>query len=246
MSENTSIESFAEVNSGRWHRRAVARAGLVAVILSVAVYGVGDLLSGLLYDGYSFRDQGISELTAFGSPVRPLMVTVILAHGLLGIAFAVGLWRIADRKSLRWIAPLLIITGLLGVPTHTVFAMSSRGMEGGFNDIGHIILTNVFTLLITAAIVLSAVAYRGWFRLYAVGTLVILFGFGAAAWVAIQGIEQNHTPGAGAFERINAYTTFAWLIVLAVTVMRRSPGVATAEPSASSVEAKEPARATSA
>jgi hypothetical protein len=32
---------------------------------------------------------------------------------------------------------------------------------------------------------------------------------------------QDDTPWAGGFERINAYAYFAWLIVLAVTVMRR-------------------------
>jgi hypothetical membrane protein len=66
---------------------------LGAAIACVVPYGLGDLASGLLYEGYSFRDQWISELTAFGSPVRPLMVTAILVHGLLLIAFAVGLWR---------------------------------------------------------------------------------------------------------------------------------------------------------
>jgi ABC-type transport system involved in cytochrome c biogenesis permease subunit len=39
---------------------------------------------------------------------------------------------------------------------------------------------------------------------------------------AIRGIEENHTPWAGGFERINAYAYFAWLVVLAVTVTRRS------------------------
>lgn len=66
---------------------------------------------------------------------------------------------------------------------------------------------------------LSAVACPG-FRLYAIATIPILVGFGAASSLAIQGIEQNLTPWAGAFERINAYTYFAWLIVLAVTVHR--------------------------
>jgi hypothetical protein len=47
---------------------------LVAAIASVIVYGLGDLVSGLLYDGYSYQDQWISELSASGSPVRPLMV----------------------------------------------------------------------------------------------------------------------------------------------------------------------------
>jgi hypothetical membrane protein len=246
MSENTSVESCEDVISGWWHRRAGVKVLVAAVVAAVVVYGVGDLVFGLLYDGYSFKDQGISELTAFGSPVRPLMVTTVLVHMLLGVPFAVWLWRVADRKSLRWVGRLLLTTAVLGVPTHTLFAMSSRGMEGGFTDIGHIILTNVYLVLITAAIVLSAVAYRGWFRLYAVGTLVVLVGCGAAAWVAIQGIEQNVTPWAGAFERINAYTTFAWLIVLAVTTTRRSLRTGTAEPPSSPAEAREPAMASTA
>jgi len=65
-------------------------------------------------------------------------------------------------------------------------------------------------------------AYRGWVRLYSIVTLLVLVGFGTASSIAIQGIEENHTPWAGAFERINAYALMAWLVVLAVTVMRRS------------------------
>jgi hypothetical membrane protein len=197
---------------------------LVAGIVAVGVYALGDLLSGLLYEGYSYRDQAISELAAFGSPVRPLMVAAILVHGLLLVAFGVGVWRSADRRSLRWVGLLLVAAGLVGFPTHTVFAMSSRWMEGGFNDTMHIILSSVFSLFVFVAVALSAVAYRGWFRLYSIVTLVVLIGFGGAASIAIRGIEENLTPWAGGFERINAYAYFAWLVVLAVTVIRRSLG----------------------
>jgi Protein of unknown function (DUF998) len=193
---------------------------LVAAIGSVAVYGLGDLASGLLYEGYSYGDQWISELSAFGSPVRPLMVTAILVHGLLLIAFGVGIRRFGDRKSLRWIGLLLIVAGVIGLPTHTVFAMSSRWMTAGFNDTMHASLSLAFGLVVFVAVALSAVAYRGWFRLYAIATIPILVGFGVASSVAIQGIEQNFTPWAGSFERINAYSYFAWLVVLAVTVRR--------------------------
>lgn len=117
---------------------------------------------------------------------------------------------------------LLIAAGLVGFPNHTVFAMSSRGMEGGFNDTMHQILSGVFSLIVFAAVILSAVAYRGWFRLYSIATLLVLIGSGMATSTAIGGIEENHTPWAGGFERINAYAYFAWLVVLAVTVMRRS------------------------
>jgi hypothetical membrane protein len=194
---------------------------LMAGIAAVGLYVVGDLLAGLLYDGYSFTDQAISELSAFGSPVRPLMVTVILTHGVLVLAFGVGVLRAARRKSVSWVGGLLIAIGVVGFPTHTVWAMSSRHMETGFNDTMHIILSAVFSVLVIAAMALSAVAYPGWFRLYVLATIAVVVGFGMAASFAIQGIEQNDTPWAGGFERINAYAYFAWLIVLAVTVMRR-------------------------
>lgn len=48
--------------------------------------------------------------------------------------------------------------GLVGIPTHTVFAMSSRWMEAGFNDTMHIVLSSVFSLFVFSAMILSAVA----------------------------------------------------------------------------------------
>jgi hypothetical protein len=206
-----------------WEYRWTVRNGLlVASIASVTVYGLGDLFSGLLYDGYSYRDQWISELSAFGSPVRLLMVTAILLHGLLLLVFGVGIWRSADRRSLRSVGVLLILAGAIGFPTHTAFAMSSRWMTPGFNDTMHATLSLAFSLIVVTAVALSGVAYSGWFRLYSVTTILVLVGFGAASSVAIQGLAQNSTPWAGAFERINAYAYFGWLIVLAVTVTRRS------------------------
>ncbi len=94
-------------------------------------------------------------------------------------------------------------------------------MEGGLNDTMHQIGSAVWVLLITVAIVLSAVANRGWFRAYAIGTLLVFIGFGAAAGVAIQGIDHNATAWTGGFERISAYVYFLWLAVLAV-LLRRS------------------------
>jgi len=81
----------------------------------------------------------------------------------------------------------------------------------------------VFGLLVAAALVIAALTCQGWGRLFAFATLPILIGFGSAASVAMSGIEENNTPWAGGFERINAYAYFAWLVVLAVTLMRHEP-----------------------
>jgi hypothetical protein len=172
----------------------VATKGLliIAAIASVVVYGLGDLASGLLYDGYSYRDQWISGLSAFGSPVRSLIVTAILLHGLLLLAFGVGIWQFGDRESLHWVGLLLMVAGVIGFPTHAVFAMSSRWMTAGLNDTIHASLSLAFGLVVFVGVALSAVAYSGWFWLYAIATILIFVGFGAASSVAIQGIEQNY------------------------------------------------------
>ena len=90
MKELASADSCGEVMARAWRSRTAGKALLVAGIAAVGVYAVGDLLSGLLYEGYSFKDQVISELTALGSPVRPLMLAAMTAHGLPVAAFGVG------------------------------------------------------------------------------------------------------------------------------------------------------------
>lgn len=102
---------------------------VLAAIAAVVVYGIGDLVSGFLYQGYRHSDQAISELTAFGSPVRPLMLTAMIVHGLLLLAFGVGLLRLSRDPLLRWVGRLFIAAWVVGLPTHTIWAMSSRWME---------------------------------------------------------------------------------------------------------------------
>lgn len=226
MSANRTLEPCREVVSC-WRRgRGVKKALLSAAVVAVALYVLGDLLSALLYDGYSYLDQAISELSAVGSPVRPLMVAVILTHNLLLLAFGIGLLRVArPRSALWWIGAVQVLEFLVvGIPTHTFWAMSSREMTTGFNDTMHIALSVVFSILVLAMMLLTAVAYRGWFRFYSLATMVIVVGFGMASSLAIRGIERNDTPWAGGFERINAYAYFAWLVLLAVMVTRHELG----------------------
>ncbi len=148
MSDLATAESCGEEISGWWHSRTMTKVLLGGGMAAAGIYALGNVISGLLYDGYSFRDQAISELSAFGSPVRPLMVTVILISNMLVVGLAVGLWRSTDRKSLRGAAALLLAAGLAGLPNHTVWAMSSRWMEGGLNDTMHQITSSVWVVLV--------------------------------------------------------------------------------------------------
>jgi hypothetical protein len=218
------VPTLRDLPKRAWRSATTTKALLFAGIVAAGLYVVGDVVSGLVYKTYrpySFRDQWISELTATGSPVRPLMVSVITIHDLLLIAFGAGIWRAAGRtRSLRWMGLILIAGTAFGLVIHPFFPMASRW---NFTDTPvHGTLSLVWSLVIAVAVVLSAVAYRGWFRLYSISTVLVMIGFGTASGIAIRGIERNHTPWAGGFERINAYALMAWIVVLAVTVMRRS------------------------
>jgi hypothetical protein len=188
----------------------------LAAFVAVTIYGLGDIGSGLLYTGYSFRDQAISELTAFGSPVRHIMMPIMLVHGSLLIALGLGLSRSAHSPSLRWTGVMLSAANAVTLPTHTVWAMNSRGMQTGINDTLHAQTTIAFSLCVGAAIVLSAIAIRGWFRLFSLATLAVIIACGLAAANAMSGIAEDHTPWAGGYERINCYVYFLWLVVLSL------------------------------
>jgi hypothetical protein len=213
---------------GRTRRTWLLRAG----IASVAVYAAGDLISGRSYAGYSFRDQAISELSAYGSPVRPQAVTWIAIHGLLGSAFGVGVWQSAGgTRALRWTAGFSLAAGVVTAPLHPFFPMSSRGMEPGVNDTVHQILTFAFVPLTCGAVAASAVACPGWFRRYATASLAVVVGTGGLMGPLVSALAENRpTPWLGALERVNAYTMHAWTVVLAEVLTHRALAATGARP----------------
>ena len=124
-----------------WRTRTATKALLVAGIVAAGLYVVGDVLSGLIYiydssRPYSFKDQWISELTALGSPVRPLMVSVITVHDLLLTAFAVGILRAAGQNRSPSLGRMgLLAATALSIWIHPFFPMTSRWLERSFT--GH-------------------------------------------------------------------------------------------------------------
>src|SRR5215212_2572729 len=83
---------------------------LICGIVSSVLYIVGDVLGTLLYQGYSYADQTFSELTAQGSPVRPLMIALSgIPYGVLVAAFAGGVWASAEPKRAARITGAMLI-----------------------------------------------------------------------------------------------------------------------------------------
>jgi len=118
-------------------------------ILSSLLYVVTDILAGMLWEGYSFIDHAVSELSAIGAPTRPLVVSLLLAHDALVIAFGLGVWRYGRKRPQRFVGGLLVgyaVVGLVGLP----FPIHQRGAEATFTDTMHSALTGVTVLLIHA------------------------------------------------------------------------------------------------
>jgi len=166
-------------------------------------------------------------------------LTWLTLHDLLAIAFAVGVWLSADgSRAQRWAAGFLLAASVITAPLHPFFPMSSRGMGTGFNDTMHLVLTMAFSVLVFGAMVASVVAIRGWFRLYAIASLVLMMAFGGLTGPLMSDIANSQpTPWLGTFERINAYTMFAWIVVLAVVLIRRTVGESNPGPERASMPA---------
>lgn len=103
------------------------RALLACGVLSPLVYAGADLAAGLRWEGYSFRDQTISELGAIGAPSRPLFSVLLIVVYVLLTAFGVGVWRSAgDRRSFR-VYSIVTILAVLGFGGWSAMEISRVG-----------------------------------------------------------------------------------------------------------------------
>jgi hypothetical protein len=109
--------------------------------------------------------------------------------------------------------------------------MHPRG-TAGVNDLPHIVLTGVLVLLWLLAVGFGAFTLGTRFRLYSLATLLTVIVTGAlmAPGGARLGAGQP-TPGFGMLERFNIYISLAWVVVLAVALLRRpAPSAAALAP----------------
>lgn len=196
---------------------------LLCGILSPILYAAADTLAGMQWQGYSFRDQVISELGAVGSPTRPLFTLLLVAVYLLLIAFGAGVGQSAgDRRRLRAVAGLLIGLGVLALTVGLFVPMRPRGTEQGLTGALHLVEGAVAMLMVLAAMGIAAAALGSGFRLYTIATIVLVIGFGAWSGMEAPRIEAGlATPWVGVKERIFWYAYQSWFAALALNLLRR-------------------------
>ena len=201
---------------------------LVAGILSSLLYVATDVVGGLQYPGYSFTSQAISELMAIGAPSEVFVDPLFILYGVLMLAFGVGVFREAAgrNRALQITGALHVTDAAFGFMGPTLFEMPQRG-AGDLNDgLPHIVLTVGLVLLTLLAIVFGAFALGKRFRIYSLGTLLIVIAFGTlAAPYGAQLAAGQPTPGLGIIERVNVYSSLLWVAVLGIALLRRPPAV---------------------
>ena len=196
-------------------------------IVSSVWYVVTDVIGTLRYPGYSYADQWFSELTAQGSPVRPLMIALNeFPYNLLVLAFAAGVRESAGRtRAGRITAAGLAGFAASGFVTGVLFPMKTREAlaagEGTLRNAMHPVGTVVMSLFTVLAMGFGATLLGRRFRWYSIGTIVTLVVFGALTSLQAGRITTNEpTPWAGIEERINIYATMLWVAVLAIGLLR--------------------------
>ena len=194
-------------------------------ILSSLLYVAANVLGARRWSDYSLKSHTVSELSAIGAPSRPLVISLLTAHGALVIPFGAGVWKSAGRKrGIRVTGALLVGLGVSDLPA-PCFPMHRREAlarsEGSRTDTAHIVLTSVNSLLIVLAIGSGATAFGRRFRLYSIATILVLVLSGGLTGTQSSRIQANlPTPWAGVTERISIGGYLLWQVVLAVALLR--------------------------
>jgi Protein of unknown function (DUF998) len=198
---------------------------LLCGVLSPLLYAVADALAGLRLEGYSFRDQTISELGAIGASSRPLFSILLIPVYLLLAAFGVGVWRSAGgSRGLRVAGGLLVGLGVLALTVGQLVPMRPRGTGQGLAGALHLAEGAVAMLVLVVAMGFATTAFGRRFRLYTLATMALMLAF--AAWSALKApriVAGLPTPWVGVEERIFWYSYQLWFVVLALTLLRKAP-----------------------
>lgn len=197
---------------------------LACGIFSSLLYVVMNVVTAMLYEGYDFASQTVSELSAVDAPTRPLWVVLAIFYSLFVIAFGVGVRRsAAGSRYLDAAGVLFIVDGIIGFfwpPMHQREVIAAGG--GTLTDTMHIIFTIVQVFIMILIIAFGAAAIGKWFRLYSSMTLILLLVSGILTGMDSPKLEANlPTPGIGVWERISIGVYMLWVILLAIVLLRR-------------------------
>jgi hypothetical protein len=201
------------------------RVFLLLGIVSSALYVGSDALIAAWSPVYSYLHQTVSELSAIGATTRPWWIATTLVYSPLLLAFGWGVWLSAGaRRKLRPVAMLLAVLAVMGAPWAVLAPMHQRGEPTSLTDTLHILLAGMQVVLSLTALVLSALALGGRFRLASFALGAAMLGAGGLASLEGPRVAANlPTPWLGLVERISVYAYLVWIAMLAARLLAEHP-----------------------
>lgn len=180
---------------------------------------MANVVAGMRRQGYSFKTQTISELSAIDAPSRATWIPFALAYAILLGAFGIGVWRAAGKhRGLRTTGALFLAMALLGPfwpPMHM------RGVPATMTDTMHIVFASAVSLMILLSIAFGANAARKGFQRFSIATIIILILFGTLTFLYAPGLAANRpTPWLGVVERVMLAANLLWVGTLSVVLLR--------------------------
>jgi hypothetical protein len=195
-------------------QKVLLACGILASLLKVGT----DILAGMMWKGYDFISQSMSQLSALGAQTRPLVLPLDLTYDLLMIAFGVGLWQLAGQNLLmRIMAGLIIGNVVITFVVSSFFPMrTGQNLSPSANTI-NVVLMATSVIFFLLAMGLGAAAYRNWFRYYSAGTLLTYIVLGIMRFlVPPQATAGLPVSTVGAQERTMTIGYLLWVVLLAI------------------------------
>lgn len=177
-----------------------------------------------LCPGHSVLDHTVSELSAIGSPTRPLWLVAATPYLVLLAAFGWGILRAAGgNRRLRVTGGLVLLYSAFNLywpPMHQRAVLAAGG--GTLSDTLHLVWAAVAVALFLLIMSFGAAALGSRFRVYTLVSAVLLATFGALTSRGAANVAKDlPTPWIGLWERINIGLFLLWVIVFAMTLLRR-------------------------
>jgi hypothetical protein len=206
---------------------------LICGIVSSLFYAGMDVIGGTRWQSYSWISEEFSRLSAIGAPSRPLHLVLSPVYTVLVVAFGLGVWwSTGRRRALRVVGGALVVYGVNSLLWPQFFPEDLTAPVSAFTNTMHIIIAGVVVLCWMLILGFGATAFGKRFRLYSIVTLLIVLVFGGvltgqqAATLA----AGQPAPWIGLTERINIYSFYLWMVVLAITLLRAQRTAAQQDP----------------
>lgn len=228
MLRQSTDRGFTAQGSEAWYTKLGSRLPekllVFAGVLMFVLYIFMDLAASLAYDGYSYRDQTISELSAIGAPTRTFWIVMGVFYGVLNFAFAFGVLALAGRRRkvriVGWILLVAAFSGLLWwfAPMHQREVLAADG--GTWQDTMHLVTGGISSVLFFSMIGVGAFAFDWRFRWYSFATIGLMLVFGMLMNMDVAKVGNNEsTPWLGVWERIAIEGAMLWEAVFAAVLL---------------------------